>query len=167
MRDVIEPMASSGLRTICVAFRVIILGKDRTSDHETLSDEEPNWDDETTIFTQMTCLGMCCDYFFATHITQGFGTPTPLYAGIAGIQDPVRPEVPAAIRKCQGAGIVVRMVTGDNVNTARSIAQSCGIIPPGSDNFLVLDGKEFNQRIRDENGNVRTHFPISVPHFHF
>jgi Ca2+ transporting ATPase len=39
------------------------------------------------------------------------------------------------------------MVTGDNVNTARSIALKCGIITP-MDHFLVLDGKEFNRRIR-------------------
>jgi len=55
--------------------------------------------------------------------------------------------VPDAIRKCQGAGITVRMVTGDNVNTARSIAAKCGILQPNG-SFLVLDGREFNQRIR-------------------
>jgi len=57
--------------------------------------------------------------------------------------------VPDAIRKCQGAGITVRMVTGDNVNTARSIATKCGILQP-NDNFLVLDGRQFNQRIRKD-----------------
>jgi len=39
------------------------------------------------------------------------------------------------------------MVTGDNVNTARSIATKCGILKP-NDTFLVLDGREFNSRIR-------------------
>lgn len=58
-------------------------------------------------------------------------------------------QVPGAIRKCQRAGITVRMVTGDNVNTARSIATKCGILRPGED-FLVLDGREFNLRIRHE-----------------
>ena len=43
------------------------------------------------------------------------------------------------------------MVTGDNVNTATSIALKCGIIKPG-DNFLVLESNEFNQKIRDSNG---------------
>lgn len=62
-------------------------------------------------------------------------------------------QVPEAIRKCQRAGITVRMVTGDNVNTARSIATKCGIFKPGED-WLVLEGKEFNQRIRDANGEV-------------
>ena len=41
------------------------------------------------------------------------------------------------------------MVTGDNVNTARSIAGKCGILSP-SDDFLVMDGKEFNARIRKD-----------------
>jgi Ca2+ transporting ATPase len=72
---------------------------------------------------------------------------------IVGIQDPVRPEVPDAITRCQQAGITVRMVTGDNINTARSIATACGILRPGDD-FLALEGKDFNARIRDENGEV-------------
>ena len=42
----------------------------------------------------------------------------------------------------------VRMVTGDNINTARAIATKCGIIRPG-DGFLVMEGKEFNKRVRD------------------
>ena len=48
------------------------------------------------------------------------------------------------------------MVTGDNINTARSIAQKCGIVKP-TDDFLILEGKEFNQRIRDGNGEVQQH----------
>lgn len=46
------------------------------------------------------------------------------------------------------------MVTGDNINTARSIAMKCGIIKPSED-FLILEGKEFNRRIRDSSGEVR------------
>jgi Ca2+ transporting ATPase len=68
--------------------------------------------------------------------------------------------VPDAIRKCQRAGITVRMVTGDNINTARSIAMKCGIVKPGED-FLILEGREFNRRIRDSHGEViyiRFHF---------
>ncbi|KAF7637186.1 Cation_ATPase_N domain-containing protein [Meloidogyne graminicola] len=72
---------------------------------------------------------------------------------ICGIQDPVRDEVPAAIEKCRRAGITVRMVTGDNVMTARAIAIQCGILNPGDD-FLVLDGKEFNKQIKNEQNKV-------------
>lgn len=62
-------------------------------------------------------------------------------------------EVPDAITRCQRAGITVRMVTGDNINTARSIALSCGILKPNED-FIALEGKDFNARIRDQNGEV-------------
>ncbi|XP_032368664.1 plasma membrane calcium-transporting ATPase 2 isoform X1 [Etheostoma spectabile] len=92
-------------------------------------DPEPNWDDETSILNNLTAI---C---------------------VVGIEDPVRPEVPDAILKCQRAGITVRMVTGDNINTARAIAIKCGIIHPGED-FLCIDGKEFNRRIRNEKGEV-------------
>lgn len=69
-------------------------------------------------------------------------------------------QVPEAIRKCQRAGITVRMVTGDNINTARSIATKCGIIKPGDDG-LILEGKEFNRRIRDASGDVSLDTRIS------
>uniref|UniRef100_A0A669CTB0 Calcium-transporting ATPase n=1 Tax=Oreochromis niloticus TaxID=8128 RepID=A0A669CTB0_ORENI len=93
------------------------------------SNPEPNWDDENNILNDLTAI---C---------------------VVGIEDPVRPEVPDAIQKCQRAGITVRMVTGDNINTARAIAIKCGIIHPGED-FLCIDGKEFNRRIRNEKGEV-------------
>lgn len=48
----------------------------------------------------------------------------------------------------------MRMVTGDNINTARAIATKCGIIHTGDD-FLCIEGKEFNRRIRNELGEVR------------
>ena len=44
------------------------------------------------------------------------------------LQDPVRKEVPAAVATCQAAGITVRMVTGDNIHTAKHIARECGIL---------------------------------------
>lgn len=76
--------------------------------------------------------------------------------GIVGIEDPVRPEVPDAIKQCKKAGIVVRMVTGDNINTARSIAYKCGILDDEDCvNNLVIEGREFNNRIRDDNGNIK------------
>ncbi|XP_055504235.1 plasma membrane calcium-transporting ATPase 2 isoform X6 [Leucoraja erinacea] len=90
---------------------------------------EPDWDNENNILLDLTCIG------------------------VVGIEDPVRPEVPDAIKKCQQAGITVRMVTGDNINTARAIAIKCGIINPGED-FICLEGKDFNRRIRNEKGEV-------------
>ena len=127
LKQVIEPMACDGLRTISIAYRDFVPGKAEIN--QVHIDNEPNWEDEENIVTNLTCI---C---------------------VVGIEDPVRPEVPDAIRKCQKAGITVRMVTGDNINTARSIATKCGILKP-TDDFLILEGKEFNKRIRDSNGDV-------------
>lgn len=90
---------------------------------------EPDWENENEILSNLTCIA------------------------VVGIEDPVRPEVPDAITRCQRAGITVRMVTGDNINTARAIATKCGILLPGED-FLCLEGKEFNTLIRNEKGEV-------------
>ncbi|MEE6480306.1 hypothetical protein FKM82_012530 [Ascaphus truei] len=117
-KRVIEPMASEGLRTICLAYRDFPAGE-----------HEPDWENENDILSGLTCIS------------------------IVGIEDPVRPEVPDAIKKCQRAGITVRMVTGDNINTARAIASKCGILHPGED-FLCIEGKEFNRRIRNEKGEI-------------
>ncbi len=65
-------------------------------------------------------------------------------------------QVPDAISKCQRAGITVRMVTGDNINTARAIATKCGILQPGED-FICLEGKDFNQQIRNDKGEVKSY----------
>ena len=56
------------------------------------------------------------------------------------LQDPVRQEVPEAVATCKRAGIVVRMVTGDNVHTAQHIARECGILTEGG---LALEGTNF------------------------
>lgn len=47
---------------------------------------------------------------------------------ILGIKDIIRPEVPDAVDDCQKAGIIVRMVTGDNLETAIAIAKECKIL---------------------------------------
>ncbi|CAK4629340.1 unnamed protein product, partial [Aphanomyces euteiches] len=73
---------------------------------------------------------------------------------IVGIEDPVREEVPESIRQCNQAGIVVRMVTGDNIATAKSIALKCGIISP-NDGSLVMEGSAFRARVLDSNGNIK------------
>ncbi|TNN06898.1 Plasma membrane calcium-transporting ATPase 2, partial [Schistosoma japonicum] len=130
VRDVIEQMAGDGLRTIGIAYKSYIDPTVKLFPNEVPLNrgQTPDFDDEDTVVSDLTCIG------------------------IVGIEDPVRPEVPAAIRKCQRAGITVRMVTGDNVNTARSIAAKCGILRPG-DNYIVLEGKEFNSRVRDPRTN--------------
>ena len=65
----------------------------------------------------------------------------------------MRDEVPAAVRTCLEAGVVVRMVTGDNVVTARAIALKCGILD-GSSDFVVMEGPEFRKRCIRSNGKL-------------
>lgn len=50
-----------------------------------------------------------------------------VFLGLVGMQDPVRPEVPAAIRDCYSAGVDVAMVTGDDPRTASVIAAHAGL----------------------------------------
>lgn len=60
--------------------------------------------------------------------------------GIVGIEDPLRPGVKDAVKACQQAGVFVRMVTGDNITTAKSIAKQCGIYTTGG---IVMEGPVF------------------------
>lgn len=60
------------------------------------------------------------------------------WQGVAAISDPIREDVPAAVERCQGAGITVKIVTGDTVATATEIGRQIGLfedkanIPPHS-----------------------------------
>lgn len=68
--------------------------------------------------------------------------------GIVGIMDPIREGVAEAVASCKRAGIVVRMVTGDNVKTATKISEDCGILD-GSSGNIIMEGPEF-QSLTDE-----------------
>lgn len=74
--------------------------------------------------------------------------------GLVGIEDPLRDEVPGAIEDCQSAGICVRMVTGDNIQTARAIAKKCGIVTSADGEGSVMDGKTFRDRVTDSQGEI-------------
>ncbi|KAJ0233469.1 Calcium-transporting ATPase 2 [Hirschfeldia incana] len=67
--------------------------------------------------------------------------------GIVGIKDPVRPGVKESVELCRRAGITVRMVTGDNINTAKAIARECGIL---TDDGLAIEGPVFREKSQEE-----------------
>lgn len=67
--------------------------------------------------------------------------------GIVGIQDPLRPEVKHAIDQCKTARVVVRMVTGDFINTAKAISKECGIL---DDDGIAMTGEEFSTKSKIE-----------------
>jgi magnesium-transporting ATPase (P-type) len=137
-------MASMGLRTLCIAYKnytppdrekweaehpvekvepvETVEGEEPKPHH---APQEPDADDpiwwakkipQDTIEEELTCLG------------------------IVGIKDPLRPEVKGAIDTCRRAGITVRMVTGDNILTAKFIARDCGIL---TDDGTAIEGKDF------------------------
>jgi Ca2+ transporting ATPase len=65
------------------------------------------------------------------------------WLAVVGIQDPLRQEVKVAVKRCQEAGVVVRMCTGDNVETAVAISKECGIFTEGKN--IALTGAQFRE----------------------
>ncbi|KAI9073067.1 hypothetical protein K1719_044987 [Acacia pycnantha] len=75
---------------------------------------------------------------------------------IVGIKDPCRPGVKDAVRVCTNAGVKVRMVTGDNIQTAKAIALECGILSSNDDlaEPNVIEGKTFRALSESEREQV-------------
>ncbi|KAF2763884.1 calcium-translocating P-type ATPase [Teratosphaeria nubilosa] len=69
------------------------------------------------------------------------------FFAVVGIQDPLREGVPEAVRDCIKAGVFPRMVTGDNILTAKAIAKECGIHTQGG---LALEGPDFRKMSKTE-----------------
>jgi Ca2+-transporting ATPase len=72
--------------------------------------------------------------------------------GLIGFQDPLRPEVQAAVDECQRAGIRVKMITGDHALTAHAVAHSAGILHEDDlivtgDDLMALSETERERRI--------------------
>ena len=68
------------------------------------------------------------------------------FIGLLGLEDPVRPTVPAAVQECRTAGIRVVMITGDYPATAQSIARQAGLEHPEK----VLTGPDLDRLIDEE-----------------
>src|SRR5205823_7860812 len=71
-----------------------------------------------------------------------------IFTGFVAIRDPLREDVKAAVDQCRWAGIEVKMITGDNVETARAIAYDIGLIdrrdaPIDTDDAVILTHDRF------------------------
>lgn len=89
------------------------------------------------------------DEFFDKNLTADNGL---IIDSIVGIQDPLREGVADAVTACQVAGVTVRMVTGDNLLTGKSIALGCGIIRPAELNQenVCMEGPSFRKLSSEE-----------------
>ncbi|KAK8630518.1 hypothetical protein V6N13_079308 [Hibiscus sabdariffa] len=122
IKTVIQSMAASSLR--CIAFA-----------HKQVSKEEAeDYDDQS---------GM-------TH--RRIKEDGLALLGIVGLKDPCRPGVKKAVEACQSAGVSIKMITGDNVFTAKAIATECGILGPdyGEGSGEVVEGIEFRNYTPEE-----------------
>ncbi|KAJ6242903.1 calcium-transporting atpase [Anaeramoeba flamelloides] len=113
LKKVIHEMASTGKRTLCLAYRRV---------DSSLCDKD--W----------------------------FSNPDEIekdlvLLSIVGIKDPVRDAVPQAVKDSKSAGVTVRMVTGDNIETAKHIAKECGIYSEGG---LAMEGFDFRKMTDEE-----------------
>ena len=73
--------------------------------------------------------------------------------GVLGIQDPIRAEVPTAIESCEAAGVFVRMVTGDNLLTAKAIGSKCGLFHDGGWD-VAMSGVEFMEMYENDKSKL-------------
>jgi Ca2+-transporting ATPase len=78
-----------------------------------------------------------------------------VFLGLVGIRDPLREGAQEAVLACHKAGAVVRMVTGDNILTAKAIAKECGILSsttPTSD--IAMEGAEFRSLSTEDRDRI-------------
>ncbi|KAJ3104116.1 hypothetical protein HDU96_009057 [Phlyctochytrium bullatum] len=132
LKRLVERMAGRALRTIAVAFKPYVRKAEE-------GDAEDEGSGGTAAEGEARAESPAAD-----RQPDEYGL---VLGGIVGIEDPIRPEVPDAVAACHRAGIVVRMVTGDNLATARSIAEKAGLYKEGD---LVLEGPVFRQLTQEQ-----------------
>ncbi|KAJ4719654.1 Calcium-transporting ATPase [Melia azedarach] len=124
---------------------------DRTGTMEVMDGEERKQIEE--IIKDMAAKSLRCIAFAHKRVAEGDGQIHEkleesglTLLGLVGLKDPCRPGVRAAVESCRKAGVNVKMVTGDNVHTARAIAIECGILNPDVDfnnDDAVIEGVQF------------------------
>ncbi|BAU00290.1 Calcium-transporting ATPase [Vigna angularis] len=154
--SVVVELPDGGLRAHCKGASEIILAacdKVLNSNGEVVPlDEESTGHLQATInqFASEALRTLCLAY---VELEDGFSPEDPIPAsgytciGVVGIKDPVRPGVKESVAVCRSAGITVRMVTGDNINTAKAIARECGIL---TDDGIAIEGPEFREKSEKE-----------------
>lgn len=154
--SVLVSLPSGGLQAFCKGASEIVLqmcdkvvGPRGEEEVKALSEEQRKTISEVIDKFAREALRTLCLAFKDIDNNQVDNIPEEGYTLIAvvGIKDPVRPGVKEAVKTCLNAGIAVRMVTGDNINTAKAIAKECGIL---TDDGLAIEGPDFRNKNPNE-----------------
>lgn len=153
---VVLELPDGGLRAHCKGASEIILAaceKMVNSNGEVVPLDEASINhlkDTIDQFANEALRTLCLAYM---ELENGFSADNPIPVsgytciGIVGIKDPVRPGVKESVALCRSAGVTVRMVTGDNINTAKAIARECGIL---TDDGIAIEGPDFREKSLEE-----------------
>jgi P-type Ca2+ transporter type 2B len=134
--EVIAKFANEAYRTLSIAFKEV--PKDELDKKKADVDSDNEEELEEYLETDLTLLA------------------------IVGIQDPLRDGIPEAVGRCKKSGITVRMVTGDNITTAKAIAINAGILGKNEadQKYAVIDGKTFREAVgglvEEQKGDSKT-----------
>lgn len=152
---VVLALPEGGLRAHCKGASEIILAAcdkviNANGDIVPLDEVSINYlNDTINQFANEALRTLCLAYI---ELEDGFSPEKPIPGsgytciGVVGIKDPVRPGVKESVAVCRSAGITVRMVTGDNINTAKAIARECGILTDG----IAIEGPVFREKSEEE-----------------
>ena len=146
---------SGGFQAFCKGASEIILkmcDKIVNADGEAIPLSEEQRKDITDVINNFACEALrtlCLAFKNINGISSADSIPEDGYTLISliGIKDPVRPGVREAVKTCLAAGITVRMVTGDNINTAKAIAKECGIL---TEDGIAIEGSDFRNKSPQE-----------------
>lgn len=153
--SVLVALPGGGYRAFCKGASEIILSScnkivNKEGQSVPLSDERRNI--ISNVINKFACEALrtlCLAFQDVEGYSPSSNIPENDYTLIAvvGIKDPVRPGVREAVQTCLAAGITVRMVTGDNINTAKAIAKECGIL---TDDGIAIEGPDFRDKTPQE-----------------
>ncbi|XP_022719165.1 calcium-transporting ATPase 12, plasma membrane-type-like [Durio zibethinus] len=126
---------------------------DRRGTIKAIDDEERT--EIGTIIQNMAAKSLRCIAFAHTKIPedneQVLEESRLTLLGMVGLKDPCRPGARIAVESCIDAGVNIKMITGDNVFTAKAIAVECGILEPHEDmNEAVIEGVQFRNYSPEE-----------------
>ena len=146
--SVLVSLPDGGVRAFCKGASEMILRMcDRVVDSNgepvpLPEEQEKNIADVINGFASKSLRTLCLAFKDIDNTSNENNIPDNGYTLVAvvGVKDPVRPGVKDAVQTCLAAGITVRMVTGDNINTAKAIARECGIL---TEDGVAIEGPEF------------------------